>query len=284
VLALDVAEFAKTKAGVDASEKKTLGEGLFRKCEACGDAVKKEDFTRNLEVCPACGAHFHMAAEDWIGLLADRGSWVALDTELVAGDPLRFVDSKPYPERVEAARAATGVSDAILAGSAEIDGRAVQLGIFVFRFMGGSMGSVVGEVVTRLMERGLEHGRPVVLLSCSGGARMQEGSLSLMQMAKTVAARAKLREAGVPFISVLLHPTTGGVAASFALQGDVNIAEPDALIGFAGPRVIEDTIRQKLPEGFQRAEFLLEHGMIDLISTRQDMRENIARIVEYLAG
>ena len=284
MLALGVAEFAKTKAGVDASEKKTLGEGLFRKCEACGDAVKKEEFARNLEVCPACGAHFHIAAEAWIGLLADSGTWRPLDAELVSADPLRFVDSKAYPERVDAARTATGVSDAILAGSANIHGRPVQLGVFVFRFMGGSMGSVVGEVITRLMERGVEQRQPVVLLSCSGGARMQEGSLSLMQMAKTVAARARLREAGVPFVSVLLNPTTGGVAASFALQGDVNIAEPGALIGFAGPRVIEDTIRQKLPDGFQRAEFLLEHGMIDLISTRQEMRDNIARIVEYLAG
>ena len=279
-----MAEFAKTKAGVDASEKKTLGEGLFRKCDACGDAVKKEDFERNLEVCPACGFHFHLTAEQWVDLLADDGTWTALDTELSAGDPLRFIDSQPYPDRVEAARESTGVNDAILAGTARIDGRPVQLGVFVFRFMGGSMGSVVGEVITRMMERGAEHTQPVVLLSCSGGARMQEGSLSLMQMAKTVAARAKLREAGAPFISVLLNPTTGGVAASFALQGDVNIAEPGALIGFAGPRVIEDTIRQKLPEGFQRAEFLLEHGMIDMISTRQDMRANVARMVEYLTG
>jgi acetyl-CoA carboxylase carboxyl transferase subunit beta len=279
-----VAEFAKTKAGVDASEKKTLGEGLFRKCDACGDAVKKDDFARNLEVCPACGFHFHLTAEQWIDLLADGGSWTALDTELSAGDPLEFIDSKAYPDRVEAARKSTGVNDAILAGTACIDGRAVQLGVFVFRFMGGSMGSVVGEVITRMMERGTEHEQPVVLLSCSGGARMQEGALSLMQMAKTVAARGKLREAGAPFISVLLNPTTGGVAASFALQGDVNIAEPGALIGFAGPRVIEDTIRQKLPEGFQRAEFLLEHGMIDMISTRQDMRANVSRLVEYLSG
>jgi acetyl-CoA carboxylase carboxyl transferase subunit beta len=279
-----VAEFAKTKAGVDASEKKTLGEGLFRKCDACGDAVRKDDFERNLEVCPACGFHFHLTAEQWIALLADDGSWTALDTELSARDPLEFIDSKAYPDRLEAARTSTGVNDAILAGTARIDGRAVQLGVFVFRFMGGSMGSVVGEVVTRMMERGAEHEQPVVLLSCSGGARMQEGSLSLMQMAKTVAARGKLRDAGAPFISVLLNPTTGGVAASFALQGDVNIAEPRALIGFAGPRVIEDTIRQKLPEGFQRAEFLLEHGMIDMISTRQDMRANISRLVEYLSG
>jgi acetyl-CoA carboxylase carboxyl transferase subunit beta len=279
-----VVEFAKTKAGVDAHEKKTLGEGLFRKCDACGDAVKKEDFERNFEVCPACGFHFHLSAEQWIDLLADEGTWTALDTELSAGDPLEFIDSKAYPDRVEAARKSTGVNDAILAGTARIDGRPVQLGVFVFRFMGGSMGSVVGELITRMMERGAEHKQPVVLLSCSGGARMQEGSLSLMQMAKTVAARGKLRAAGAPFISVLLHPTTGGVAASFALQGDVNIAEPGALIGFAGPRVIEDTIRQKLPAGFQRAEFLLEHGMIDMISTRQDMRANVARLIEYLSG
>jgi acetyl-CoA carboxylase carboxyl transferase subunit beta len=279
-----VVEFAKTKAGVDAHEKKTLGEGLFRKCDACGDAVKKDDFERNLDVCPACGFHFHLSAEQWIDLLADEGTWTALDTELSAGDPLEFIDSKAYPDRVEAARKSTGVNDAILAGTARIDGRPVQLGVFVFRFMGGSMGSVVGELITRMMERGAEHKQPVVLLSCSGGARMQEGSLSLMQMAKTVAARGKLRAAGAPFISVLLHPTTGGVAASFALQGDVNIAEPGALIGFAGPRVIEDTIRQKLPAGFQRAEFLLEHGMIDMISTRQDMRANVARLIEYLSG
>ena len=277
-------EFAKTKAGVDAHEKRTLGEGLFRKCDACGDAVKKDDFERNLDVCPACGFHFHLSAEQWIDLLADEGTWTALDTELSAGDPLEFIDSKAYPDRVEAARKSTGVNDAILAGTARVDGRPVQLGVFVFRFMGGSMGSVVGELITRMMERGAEHKQPVVLLSCSGGARMQEGALSLMQMAKTVAARGKLRAAGAPFISVLLHPTTGGVAASFALQGDVNIAEPGALIGFAGPRVIEDTIRQTLPAGFQRAEFLLEHGMIDMISTRQDMRANVARLIEYLSG
>ena len=277
-------EFAKTKAGVDAHEKKTLGEGLFRKCDACGDAVKKDDFERNLDVCPACGFHFHLSAEQWIDLLADEGTWTALDTELSAGDPLEFIDSKAYPDRVEAARKSTGVNDAILAGTARVDGRPVQLGVFVFRFMGGSMGSVVGELITRMMERGAEHKQPVVLLSCSGGARMQEGALSLMQMAKTVAARGKLRAAAAPFISVLLHPTTGGVAASFALQGDVNIAEPGALIGFAGPRVIEDTIRQTLPAGFQRAEFLLEHGMIDMISTRQDMRANVARLIEYLSG
>ncbi|MEM9729981.1 MAG: acetyl-CoA carboxylase, carboxyltransferase subunit beta [Myxococcota bacterium] len=279
-----VNDFVKTKAGVDASEKKTLGEGLFRKCDACGDAIKKDDLARNFEVCPSCGFHFHLAAEQWIELIADQGSWTAQDTELRAGDPLEFVDSKAYPARLDAAAESTGVQDAILAGEATLDGRPVQLGVFVFRFMGGSMGSVVGEVITRMMERGADKLQPVILLSCSGGARMQEGSLSLMQMAKTLAARTKVQAAGVPFISVLLNPTTGGVAASFALQGDVNVAEPGALIGFAGPRVIEDTIRQKLPEGFQRAEFLLDHGMVDLIAARHEMRQTLARVVEYLSA
>ncbi|MGB5813053.1 MAG: acetyl-CoA carboxylase, carboxyltransferase subunit beta [Polyangiales bacterium] len=277
-------EFVKTKAGVDASEKKTLGEGLFRKCDSCGDAIKKDDLARNLEVCPSCGFHFHLSAEGWIELLSDSGSWIPKDADLSAGDPLRFVDSKSYADRVEAAQDVTGVNDAILAGEATMDGRPVQLGVFVFRFMGGSMGSVVGEVITRMMERGAEKKQAVVLLSCSGGARMQEGSLSLMQMAKTLAARTRVKSAGAPFISVLLNPTTGGVAASFALQGDINIAEPGALIGFAGPRVIEDTIRQTLPEGFQRAEFLLEHGMVDLIAARHEMRDTVARLVEYLSS
>lgn len=276
-------EFEKTKASVDGADKKTLGEGVFRKCEACGETGKKEEFERNLEVCPHCDFHFHLSAEGWISLLADEGSWNAHDDELQASDPLEFVDSAPYPERLAASYQKTGVKDAILAGSATMDGRPVQLGVFVFRFMGGSMGSVVGEVITRMMERGASLRQPVVLLSCSGGARMQEGSLSLMQMAKTVAARSRLHAAGVPFISVLLNPTTGGVAASFALQGDVNIAEPGALIGFAGPRVIEDTIRQKLPDGFQRSEFLLEHGMIDVIAARPDMQGTVSRLVEYLS-
>jgi acetyl-CoA carboxylase carboxyl transferase subunit beta len=279
-----VSDFAKIRPSVHASEKRTLGEGVFRNCDSCGETFKKGEFERNLEVCPSCGFHDHLSAERWIDLLSDPGSWHAHDTELQARDPLEFIDSAPYPVRVARAQKKAGVQDAILAGSATLEGRPIQLGVFVFRFMGGSMGSVVGEVITRMMERGAERKEPVVLLSCSGGARMQEGSLSLMQMAKTVAARGRLRKSGAPFISVLLNPTTGGVAASFALLGDVNVAEPAALIGFAGPRVIEDTIRQKLPKGFQRAEFLLEHGMIDLISTRHDMRNNVSRMVEYLSG
>ncbi len=277
-----MAWFQKRKASGDASQKKTLGEGIFRKCDACGATLEADEFTRNYEVCPQCGHHDRLSAEGWVELLLDPGSFVELDSELRAEDPLGFNDAKPYSVRVQETIRKTGVKDAILTGEGEMLGRKLQLGVFIFRFMGGSMGSVVGEKITRMIERGVANGQPVVLLSASGGARMQEGALSLMQMAKTVAALGRLREAGLPFISVMLHPTTGGVAASFAFLGDVNIAEPKALIGFAGARVIESTIRQKLPEGFQRAEFLLEHGMIDVIAPRGEMRAVIARSLSHL--
>ena len=279
-----MAWFGKVRAGTDATEKKTIGRGVFRRCDECGSTLRAEEFTENLEVCPSCGHHYPLSAESWVDLLTDPGSFEELDTGLVSGDPLVFNDARPYPERVAATRKKTGVDDAMMTGEGTLDGRPVQLGTFVFRFMGGSMGSVVGEKIARMFERGADRGHPVVLLSSSGGARMQEGILSLMQMAKTVAALGRLRAAGQPFISVLLHPTTGGVAASFALLGDVNIAEPRALIGFAGPRVIENTIRQKLPEGFQRAEFLMEHGMIDVIAQRREMRSTIARVLSHLVG
>jgi acetyl-CoA carboxylase carboxyl transferase subunit beta len=278
-----MAWFGKTKADVDASQKRTLGRGVFRKCEVCSVTLRAEDFTENNEVCPECGHHYRLSGEAWAELLLDPGSFEELDLGLVSGDPLGFSDEKPYPERVEATRKKTGLDDAMMVGTGTLEGRALQFGCFLFRFMGGSMGSVVGEKITRTIERGVELRQPVVLLSSSGGARMQEGVLSLMQMAKSVSALRRLREeANQPFISVLLHPTTGGVAASFALLGDVNIAEPRALIGFAGPRVIENTIRQKLPGGFQRSEFLLEHGMIDLIAERREMRATIARVLSHL--
>ena len=280
----ELSKLSKIKASTDASQKKTLGRGVFRRCDACGDIETKGIFEQNLEVCPRCSYHLHLSAEGWVKLLTDEGTWVACDMELRACDPLGFVDSIPYPTRIASSQEKAGSHDAILTGSAQLEDRAIQLGVFVFQFMGGSMGSVVGEAITRMMERGACRNEPVVLLSCSGGARMQEGTLSLMQMAKTVAARARLRERGVPFISVLLNPTTGGVAASFALLGDVNIAEPGALIGFAGARVIENTIGQQLPKGFQRSEFLLERGMIDLISPRKEMRRNVSQIVEYLSA
>lgn len=274
--------FDKVKASTDATEKRTLGEGVFRRCDACGETRVAEEFTNNLEVCPSCGFHYRLSGEAWVELLLDPGSWTEMDRGLVSDDPLGFEDERRYPERVEESRKKTGLDDAMMTGAGTLGGRPVQLGAFLFRFMGGSMGSVVGEKITRMFERGARQGQPVILLSSSGGARMQEGVLSLMQMAKTVAALGRLRDAGQPFVSVLLNPTTGGVAASFALLGDVNIAEPRALIGFAGPRVIENTIRQKLPEGFQRSEFLLEHGMIDIIAERQEMRATIARVLSHL--
>lgn len=277
-----MALFAKKKPVGDASEKKSLGRGVFRRCDGCAATLKAEDFTANLEVCPSCGHHYALSAEAWVQYLVDPGSWVEHDENIRSLDPLHFVDSQPYSERLVSSIKKSGVNDAFMAGSGNLGGRPVQLGCFVFRFMGGSMGSVVGEKITRMMERGAERKQPVILLSASGGARMQEGALSLMQMAKTVAALGLLREAGMPFISVLLNPTTGGVAASFALLGDLNIGEPRALIGFTGPRVIENTIRQTLPDGFQRSEFLLDHGMLDVIAERHDMRATIARTLDHL--
>jgi acetyl-CoA carboxylase carboxyl transferase subunit beta len=274
--------FEKRRAAVDGSEKRTLGRGVFRKCDSCSVTLRAEEFTTNLEVCPSCGHHYRLSGEAWLELLLDPGTFEEQDKGLRSADPLRFRDSKRYAERIDSSMRKTGLDDGAMTGTGSLEGRRVELGLFMFRFMGGSMGSVVGEKVTRLFERGCETGHPVVLLSCSGGARMQEGALSLIQMAKTVAALGRLRDAGIPFISVLLNPTTGGVAASFALLGDVNLAEPKALIGFAGPRVIEQTIRQKLPDGFQRSEFLLEHGMIDMIAERRSMRATIARILDHL--
>lgn len=273
--------FEKNRASTDGENKRTLGEGVFRRCDSCADTFLAEDFTNNLEVCPGCGFHYRLSGEAWVDLLFDPGSFRELDRGVKSVDPLGFKDSKRYPDRVKATMKKTGLEDAFLSGEAQLSGRDVQFGTFLFRFMGGSMGSVVGEKLTRVFERAADKRQPAIVLSASGGARMQEGVLSLMQMAKTTAALGLLREAGMPFISVLLNPTTGGVAASFALLGDVNVSEPQALIGFAGQRVIENTIRQKLPEGFQRAEFLVEHGMVDIISPRHEMRATIARMLSH---
>jgi acetyl-CoA carboxylase carboxyl transferase subunit beta len=274
----------KKPGGLDAHEKTSFAKGVFKKCDGCGETMPAETFEASFEVCPQCGQHHKLAAARWRELLLDDGELEEWDSHLEPGDPLTFSDGKPYPDRVAASQRSTKAREAIVTGRARIEGTAVAYGAFLFNFMGGSMGSVVGEKIARLFERGASGKLPVVLLQASGGARMQEGILSLMQMAKTVAARERLKDAGVPFISVLLHPTTGGVAASFALLGDVNIAEPNALIGFAGPRVIETTIRQKLPEGFQRSEFLLEHGMIDRITSRLEMRRELAMLVRHLGG
>ena len=266
----------------DAAEKKTLGKGVFRKCDGCGETLSADALTKNHEVCPSCGAHHKLGAAGWRHLIADNGAIDEWDAHLEPADPLEFVDGKGYPERVAAAQKSSQAREAVEIGRASIEGIPVGWGAFLFAFMGGSMGSVAGEKIARLFERATAERLPVVLLQSSGGARMQEGILSLMQMAKTVAALERLKDAKLPFISVLLHPTTGGVAASFALLGDVNLAEPGALIGFAGPRVIESTIRQKLPEGFQRSEFLLAHGMVDRIVSRLDMKREIAAILGHL--
>jgi acetyl-CoA carboxylase carboxyl transferase subunit beta len=271
-------------AGLDASEKKSFGKGVFRKCDGCEETLPAEAFYDNFEVCPQCGQHHKLAAARWRDLLLDDGALDEWDAHLVPTDPLEFSDGKSYPDRVAAAQRSSGAKEAIEIGRAKLDALPIAYGAFLFPFMGGSMGSVVGEKVTRLFERATSERVPVVLLQASGGARMQEGILSLMQMAKTVSARERLRDAALPFLSVLLHPTTGGVAASFALLGDVNIAEPKALVGFAGPRVIESTIRQKLPDGFQRSEFLLAHGMVDRISSRLDMRREIGTLLRHLGS
>jgi len=258
--------------------------GVFRRCEGCGVTLLEDELALAWEVCPRCAFHHRLAPSRWVAMLTDPGSFAPLGASLRPNDPLGFSDGQTYPERVARSRRQSGESEAVLVGDATMDGAPIALGVFAFSFMGGSMGSVVGERLTRLFERGASARRPVVVLSASGGARMQEGIHSLMQMAKTVAARGLLSDARVPFVSVLLHPTTGGVAASYALLGDVNLAEPGALIGFAGPRVIEQTIKQKLPEGFQRSEFLLEHGMIDAIVPRSELRATVRRVVGLLAS
>jgi acetyl-CoA carboxylase carboxyl transferase subunit beta len=274
----------KKPAESDATEKKTLGKGVFRKCDGCGETMPSEALASRFEVCPQCGTHHKLSSTGWRRLMLDDGALEEWDAHLEPADPLGFTDGKSYPDRVAAAQKGARAKEAIEIGLGRMEGRKVAWGAFLFAFMGGSMGSVVGEKIARLLERATAERLPVVLLQASGGARMQEGILSLMQMAKTVAALERLKDARLPFVSVLLHPTTGGVAASFALLGDVNLAEPGALIGFAGPRVIEQTIRQKLPEGFQRSEFLLQHGMIDRIVSRLEMKREISTILGLLTG
>ncbi|MCC6162158.1 MAG: acetyl-CoA carboxylase carboxyltransferase subunit beta [Acidobacteria bacterium] len=258
-----------------------IPEGIWVKCPDCGQALYKKDLDGNMQVCPKCGHHFRLGAADRLAMLFD-GPWVEHDRGLASTDPLSFIDTKPYSQRLRTAQEATGLEDAIVCGTGTIDGIETEVAAMEYSFIGGSMGVVVGEKITRAIERGLQHRRPVVVVSCSGGARMMEGTLSLMQMAKVSAALARLDRAGLPYISVLTDPTTGGVTASFAMLGDLNIAEPKALIGFAGPRVIEQTIRQKLPEGFQRAEFLVEHGMVDMIVDRRKLKAAIADALRFM--
>ena len=258
-------------------------QGLWTKCEECEEIIYRPEIEKNLNVCPNCGHHMPWPARARLSALLDPDTFEEFDQQLEPQDPLGFVDSKKYKDRLRSTRKALGENDAFVAGVGRIDGQQVSVGCFLFEFMGGSMGSVVGEKVTRVFERAHQLGCPAIVFSASGGARMQEGIFSLMQMAKTSAAIARFREIQKPYISVLLHPTTGGVAASFSWLGDVVIAEPRALIGFAGPRVIEQTIRQKLPEGFQRSEFLVEHGMIDAIVNRKDLRAKLSQLLGLLS-
>jgi acetyl-CoA carboxylase carboxyl transferase subunit beta len=256
-------------------------EGLWSKCENCKEILYRKDVIKNLSVCPKCAFHFRLSARERLELFFD-GPWEEFDVGLVSADPLGFHDSKPYADRLKAGKAKTDSYDAVVSAVGTMGGRRTVIAAMEYGFIGGSMGVVVGEKVTRAIEKAIAEKLPLVVVSCSGGARMMEGTLSLMQMAKISAALVRLQQAKLPFLSVLTDPTTGGVTASYAMLGDLNVAEPGALIGFAGPRVIEQTIRQKLPEGFQRSEFLLEHGMLDMVVDRRELKKVLVRSLQLL--
>ncbi|MCC7178705.1 MAG: acetyl-CoA carboxylase carboxyltransferase subunit beta [Acidobacteria bacterium] len=278
-----MAWFKKARKPLAAPEKASrVPEGLWEKCPECDSIIYTKDLVRNLHVCEKCGHHFRMGALDRLKTLFDHERWEELAPDLRSNDPLTFTDTKPYRDRLEKTRASTGQSDAVIVGVGRLDGIEAVVASMDYSFIGGSMGVVVGEKIVRGIELAIERRAAVIIVSCSGGARMMEGALSLMQMAKISAALARLDRARLPFISVLTDPTTGGVTASYAMLGDLNIAEPRALIGFAGPRVIEQTIRQKLPEGFQRSEFLLERGMLDLVVDRREMKATLARALRFM--
>jgi acetyl-CoA carboxylase carboxyl transferase subunit beta len=264
-------------------ERTVKTEGIFVKCENedCATTIYRKDLKENLNVCPTCGYHFRITARERLQMLFDDGKYQERDAGIAPTDPLNFVDKSPYVERLKKAQNATGLLDALITGEGQLAGRPIVICAMEFNFIGGSMGSVVGEKITLAIEYCLEQRLPLIIVSCSGGARMQEGTLSLMQMAKISAALARLDDAKLPYISLLTNPTTGGVTASFAMLGDLNIAEPGAIIGFAGARVIEQTIRQKLPKGFQRSEFLLEHGMLDAVVDRRHLRDFLVNIFDF---
>lgn len=273
-----------TAPSADDSEKTVKTEGLWLKCDSCSEIIWKKDLDKSLNTCVKCGFHFKIEAQARLDLLFDDSKWDEHDKSLTSTDPLQFTDSKPYKERLAGMRKVTSRNDALIAASGQINGRRVEVCAMDLRFVGGSMGSVVGEKITRAIERCLKFRSPLVVISASGGARMQEGAISLMQMAKISSALMKLDDACIPYISILTDPTTGGVTASYAMLGDLNIAEPGALIGFAGPRVIEQTIRQKLPPGFQRSEFLLAHGFLDAIVKRQEMKTYLSKSFDFFLG
>ena len=272
----------RLRRATPSKDPKKIPDGLWLKCPSCTKTVFKRLVEERLDCCPECNHHFRMPSGRRIANLIDEGTWVEWDANLVSGDPLGFVDGKPYPERIAQQQAKTGLKDAVLCGTGAMSGHAVGLGVMDFDFNGGSMGSVVGEKLTRMVERSTAAKMPAIIVSASGGARMQEGAISLMQMTKVSAALARHAEKQLPYISVLTNPTMAGVMASYASLGDVIIAEPKALIGFTGARVIQETIKQELPEGFQTSEFLFKHGQLDLIVNRQDMKAELARIVGYL--
>jgi len=273
--------FRKPKQKLVAQRRETAAD-VFDKCPSCAEILYRGRLEENLWVCTSCGHHLRLIAPAYVELLLDNGFEEELDTGLRSCDPLQFVDSKPYESRIKQAEEKASPYDAILTGRGHIEGRPAFLGVMDFRFIGGSMGSVVGEKICRMLDRATDTKAPAIIVSASGGARMQEGIFSLMQLAKTSAALHRLADAGLPYISILTHPTTGGVTASYAMLGDANLAEPGALIGFAGPRVIKETIRQDLPDGFQTAEFLEEHGMVDTIVPRSELKGTVSRLLSYM--
>jgi len=273
----------RRKPRIKEARKREVPDGLWLKCEGCGEIIYHKELERSLWPCPKCGYHFRITAGQYRNILVDPGSFVELLTGIESTDPLRFVDSRRYTERLEEARKKTSLSSAVLTGSARIEGRLAIMALLDFSFLGGSLGSAMGEKIARLTRMAIEQRVPLVTLSSSGGARMQEGILSLMQMAKTSAMLARLHDEGLLHVVIQTHPTTGGVTASFASLGDVIMAEPGALVGFAGPRVIQQTIKQELPEGFQRSEFLLEHGMVDMVVHRRELRKTLAKVLEFFS-
>jgi len=276
--------FKKARVEIDSTNKKEIPDGLWTKCPHCGEIIYVKEIEKEHWVCKICSYHFRLQSDDYIKMILDDGRLEEHDADLVSGDPLKFKDSKRYPARIRQAQEKTGLTEAVRCGIGRIGGRMVSFAVMDFRFIGGSMGSVVGEKIARAIERSLEGEMPLVIISTSGGARMQEGILSLLQMAKTSALLSELQKTNIPYISVLTNPTTAGVMASYASLGDIIIAEPKALLGFAGQRVIQQTIKQELPEGFQTSEFFLEHGFVDLISPRKDLKKNLSLLLGYLSN
>jgi acetyl-CoA carboxylase carboxyl transferase subunit beta len=277
-----MAWFRKPKQPLKSADKRDIPSDVFEKCKGCGETLYRERLSQNHQVCPECGYHFRISPEGYLNLLLDPTSFEEREAEMGSTDPLAFVDLKPYPERLAGAEGKLGRREAVIIGDGAVNGIDVCIAVMDFRFLGGSMGSVVGEKIARIIRRSLETKRPLLIVSASGGARMQEGIYSLMQMAKTSALLARLHEAGIPFISILTDPTTGGTVASYAMLGDVNLAEPKALLAFTGPRVIEETIKQELPEGFQRSEFLLDHGMLDQVVDRRELKDTVGTLLRHM--